>query len=150
MNNYQITPYDQQQMGWMVGMGGSPTPPYRQQFNQGYPPQKRPPFPSKQAIMEHIRDNVFRDVPAGVPVVVNLIERDWDRDYIPHFCCLPYFEHRLQKNFIRINIPGWGSYNVDFYAHRGYDQVFGFCNTLTIVDSTIPTRDTASGYSTFM
>ena len=147
MNNYQMTPYDQQQMGWMSGMGGAPTPPYGQQFNQGYPPpQARQRFPPKQEIVDYIRGNLFGDE----PVTVNLIERDWDRDYIPHFCCLPYFEHRLQKNFIRINIPGWGSYNVDFYAHRGYDQVFGFCNTLTIVDSTIPTRDTASGYSTFM
>lgn len=144
MNNYQMTPYDQQQMGWMSGMGGAPNPPYGQQFNQGYPPPQR--FPPKQEIVDYIRGNLFGDE----PVTVNLIERDWDRDYIPHFCCLPYFEHRLQKNFIRINIPGWGSYNVDFYAHRGYDQVFGFCNTLTIVDSTIPTRDTASGYSTFM
>jgi hypothetical protein len=147
MNNYQMTPYDQQQMGWMSGMGGAPNPPHGQQFNQGYPPpQARQRFPPKQEIVDYIRGNLFGDE----PVTVNLIERDWDRDYIPHFCCLPYFEHRLQKNFIRINIPGWGSYNVDFYAHRGYDQVFGFCNTLTIVDSTIPTRDTASGYSTFM
>lgn len=150
MNNYQMPPYDQQQMGWMVGMGGSPTPPYRQQFNQGYPPQKRPPFPSKQAIMEHIRDNVFRDVPAGVPVVVNLIEVDWDREYIPHFCCLPFFEHKLQKNFFGLDIPGWGYYNVVFYYHCGGHEVFGFCNTLTIVDSTIPTKETAGEHSMSM
>lgn len=147
MNNYQMTPYEQQQMGWMSGMGGASNPPYGQQFNQGYPPpQGSQRFPPKQEIVNYIRSNLFDDA----PVTVNLIERDWDRDYIPHFCCLPFFEHRLQKDVIRIDILGWGSYNVDFYAHRGYHQIFGFCNTLTIVDSTIPTRETASGYSTFM
>ena len=147
MNNYQMTPYEQQQMGWMSGMGGAPNPPYGQQFNQRYPPpQGSQRFPPKQEIVNYIRSNLFGDE----PVTVNLIERDWDRDYIPHFCCLPFFEHRLQKDVIRIDISGWGSYNVDFYAHRGYHQVFGFCNTLTIVDCTIPTRETASGYSTFM
>ena len=146
MNNYQITPYDQQQMGWMSGMGGTPNPPHGQQFEQGYLPQKRPPFPSKPAIVKFIRENLF----GNEPVDVNLIELDWDRAYIPHLCCLPYFEHQLQKNFFMINIPGWGPYNVDFYMHRGYDQVFGFCNTLTIFDSTIPTPETANGYSMFM
>lgn len=146
MNNYQMTPYEQQQMGWMSGMGGAPNPPHGQQFEQGYLPQKRPPFPSKPAIVKYIRENLF----GNNPVDVNLIELDWDRAYIPHFCCLPLFEHRLQRDVIRIDISGWGSYYVDFYAHRGYHQIFGFCNTLTIVDSTIPTRDTASGYSTFI
>lgn len=147
MNNYQMTPYEQQQMGWMYGMGGAaPNPPHGQQFEQEYLPQKRPPFPSKPAIVKYIRENLF----GNEPVDVNLIELDWDREYIPHLCCLPLFEHQLQKNFFRIDISGWGSYNVDFYAHRGRHHIFGFCNTLTIVDSTIPTRETASGYSTFM
>lgn len=147
MNNYQMTPYDQHQMGWMLGMGGASTLQHGQHFNQEYPPpQARQRFPSKQAIVNYIRENLF----GNEPVNVNLIELDWDREYIPHFCCLPFFEHKLPKNVFRIDIPDWGSFNVDFYMHRGYHQAFGFCNTLTIVDRTIPTQETANGYSTFM
>ena len=97
MNNYQMTPYDQQQMGWMSGMGGAPNPPYGQQFNQGYPPpQARQRFPPKQEIVDYIRGNLFGDE----PVTVNLIERDWDRDYIPHFCILSTGCRRILSGLI--------------------------------------------------